>query len=481
MILVFTVLLLLAIPARDVAAEDPDSAAGSPSMDRIEAPPPIVNPYQVYTYETMLADLERLQKAYPGIIETDLIGKTEFGRAIWAVRLGTSDVTVFLNGSHHAREWISTCITMKMLDRYARAYYLNERMGEYDVRGVLDQVSIWFVPMVSPDGVALQQEGLRRFPVEVHPRLISINDGSTDFNRWKANARGVDNNRQYPARWEHTVDCPGRPSYANFRGESPLSELENKALRDFTYAIKPEIVLSYHSSGRVIYFPGDSPEQQIAEGIADLTGYRLVPLQDPAAGYTDWFVDTFNRPAYTPELSYSVGPTNPPLSVIPEEWQRNKYLGLYVAKEGLRLWEQRRQTGEIDEAFQDYPVEMQDISYLTFFREAGLPHDDYISSLFFSEENLMVPLRPLTEKFGFHVNYLAGEHAIEIQNEAQRYRACLQSELIKTGSAAYPVGIRIPDTASVSIDFIRDIAALELPGLDNLMAVDSSTAEVDSN
>lgn len=58
---------------------------------------------------------------------------------------------------------------------------------------------MWFVPMVNPDGVTLQQEELKAFPISLHASLLEMNEGSKNFKRWKANAKGIDLNRQYKA------------------------------------------------------------------------------------------------------------------------------------------------------------------------------------------------------------------------------------------------------------------------------------------
>ena len=82
----------------------------------------VVNPNQTYTYTKMVTDIKKLEKAYPELIDTEVIGKSEYGRDIYAVSLGKGDATVFINGSHHAREWITTNVNMNMIDKYANAY-----------------------------------------------------------------------------------------------------------------------------------------------------------------------------------------------------------------------------------------------------------------------------------------------------------------------------------------------------------------------
>ncbi|PKR79163.1 peptidase M14 [Halalkalibacillus sediminis] len=306
----------------------------------------IDNPKQTYTYEMMVEDIEKMAKNHPDLITYQSLGKTPYDRDIWAVKLGHGDASIFINGSHHAREWITTNLNMKMIQTYAEAYQNHEQIEEYDVSDVLNRVTIWFVPMVNPDGVALQQKGLDAFPAEVHHELIEMNEGSTDFKRWKANARGVDLNRQYDYEWDNIAVNHEDARWSKHKGKEPFSEKENKIIRQFTNEINAEILISYHSSGRVLYW--DYPEKDIryddyAKIISGLTGYVLInPEDNPARGtFMRWFVQEFQRPAFTPELSYFVGETHVPVEIFPDIWERNISVPLYAAEQGYTQWSSR--------------------------------------------------------------------------------------------------------------------------------------------
>jgi g-D-glutamyl-meso-diaminopimelate peptidase len=304
-----------------------------------------VNLTQTATYTSMTADIKELASKYPGLITYKSLGKSAYGRDIWAVKLGKGDATVFYNGAHHAREWITTNITMEMIDQYANAYKNKAKFEGYDVYNLLNDVSIWFVPMVNPDGVTLQQFGPTAFPASARAGLKKMNNGSNNYKRWKATAQGIDLNRQYPAGWSNNHG-PTSPSYMNYRGTKPLQAIETKLLYDFTYYVDPEITLSYHSAGRILYWHYNNTkanynrDYNMAKVLGSMTGYSLVkPSPGGGGGYKDWFITAFKRPGFTLEVSYAVNETNPPLSVIPEEWKRNKKVGLYIANEGKKLWE----------------------------------------------------------------------------------------------------------------------------------------------
>ncbi|MFD2443009.1 M14 family zinc carboxypeptidase [Bacillus sp. CGMCC 1.16607] len=304
----------------------------------------VVNPHQTYTYEKMKADIWELKKKYRKDLQVKTIGYSHFGRKIFAVKLGKGEKNILLIGAHHGREWLTSSLMMEMLETYTDAYHKNEKIGT-DSSKLLDEVSIWFVPMLNPDGVTIQQNGINEFPKYHRDNLLKMNLESSDFTRWKANGMGVDLNRQYPTGWKKLVtDNITDPSYQFYKGKKPISTHETKSIVKFTKKIKPIIAVSYHTAGREIFWNyGNGENKQrdymIASKAAELTGYDLAapPENATGAGYTDWFISTFHQPALTIELSYLVGETNPPLNVFDEEWDRNKLLGMMLAKEAKNI------------------------------------------------------------------------------------------------------------------------------------------------
>ncbi|WNF22677.1 M14 family zinc carboxypeptidase [Mesobacillus jeotgali] len=308
----------------------------------------IVNPYKVYTYNQMVSDINKLKRTYPDLIEVKIIGKSEYGRNLYAVSIGKGQATLFVNGSHHAREWLTTTLNMYMIDQYAQAYKRNQKIKGYNARTILNSTTIWFIPMVNPDGVTLQQQGLKAFPAKYQRSLIKMNEGSKNFKRWKANGKGVDLNRQYNAGWK-AIKSPTAPSYKNYKGKAPESAAETKAVLRFVSSINLEMALSYHSSGKILFWNYKQNKTDYyrdlsyAKTIGKMTGYRLVyPGKNPSGGgFTDWFIQTKKRPAFTPEISRSVYETSPPLSEFSGAWKENQAVGLYTANESFKLYDLR--------------------------------------------------------------------------------------------------------------------------------------------
>ena len=295
----------------------------------------------VYTYEQLEKDLNTLKREYPEAISIQKIGLSELGRNIWAVKLGKGKRGILLIGAHHGREWLTTMLLMTMMEKYATGYQQNETFGPYSTR-IFDDIAIWFVPMLNPDGVEIQQKGLGGVPYKMQDNIFEMNGYSPDFTKWKANGVGVDLNRQYPAGWRELRGVPF-PWYQFYKGTAPIQASEIKAITSLTMKVSPMIAVSYHSSGREIFwnFQNGSQvqrDQYFAEKVSLLTGYKLGMPEENAigAGFTDWFITTFHKPGMTIEICKLVEETSPPLSSFQEEWTRNKLVGIMLAVEAKK-------------------------------------------------------------------------------------------------------------------------------------------------
>lgn len=304
-----------------------------------------VNPYKTYTYNDMVNDIKSLQKAYPDLIQYKVIGKSEYGRNIYAVSLGKGKATTFINGSIHAREWISTNLNMYMLENYAKSYTKNQKINGYNTRKILNETTIWFMPMVNPDGVTLQQRGLNVIPKKDHAALIKANGGSKNFKRWKANGKGTDINRNFSVEWKNQ-NSPSGPSHQNYRGSKALSAKESQAMVELVKEVNPQMAINYHTSGRVLYWAhrqsGTRYTRDLgyAREISKMTGYSIIPKSSnpKGGGFLQWFTETTKNPALTPELAPYAGNTNvSPTREFSRIWNENKSVGLYAAQESAKL------------------------------------------------------------------------------------------------------------------------------------------------
>lgn len=297
----------------------------------------IVDVNRTYSYGELTRDLEELSAIYP--IQTKVIGRSSFGNNLYAVKLGNGKKNILIVGAHHGREWLTSSLLMNMLEHYAHAYHKQRSNGGIH-SSLLDDVAIWFVPMLNVDGVEIQQGNIPPFYAD---QLYKMNDYSANWKRWKANGIGIDLNRQYPAGW-HDLKRVESPHYQFYQGTTPVEAREVQALLTFTNEIKPLMAASYHSSGQVIYWHYKNGRQtkrdrKIAQALSRTTGYELdePPKQAIGAGFTDWFITHTHRPGFTIEICPLVEETSPPLSCLKKEWEKNRMIGFILAKEAQTL------------------------------------------------------------------------------------------------------------------------------------------------
>jgi g-D-glutamyl-meso-diaminopimelate peptidase len=266
-----------------------------------------------YSYNDLINQLLLLKQPNP-YLSYEVIGHSVMGKEIIAIKLGHGKRVVHYNASIHANEWITAVILIKFIMECLRL--INEEddfLKGFVIRELLQETTVWFVPLLNPDGVELVLEGIKgAHPLE--ERLLEWNDGSEDFSNWKANIHGVDLNDQFPAYWEEerlrrNVSKPGPMNYS---GDKPLSEPEAIAIANFTLKHSFALVLSLHTQGEEIYwnYRGYEPleAKQIADKFAEASGYRTVYLTESDAGYKDWFIQQFSRPGFTIELGNGKNP-----------------------------------------------------------------------------------------------------------------------------------------------------------------------------
>ena len=263
--------------------------------------------YTMYDLTNLQEDLNIL---YAQGAEVFDIGYTLLGRPIPCVFKGSKEGgQVLVHASIHAREWVTTPLVLEMMKNY------NDKGG------------IWCVPMVNIDGVLLCQQGLKSIGNQsLEEFLLDVNNSSFDFSLWKANARAVDLNVNYNARWGEGAQNITYPAPANYIGQYPFSEAENIALRLLTERVKPSVTLSYHARGNVIFkgFSCLDPNKEGAQLISNATDYPLLDSFDSTGGYKDWYVATFQKLGLTIEVGDNDIPYDKLIDYLPSIYDKNK-------------------------------------------------------------------------------------------------------------------------------------------------------------
>lgn len=231
-------------------------------------------------------DITAFFESYGG--DKRVYGESEEGRPLYAVKVGRGDAVGISQYSIHAREWVTGLLSL-----------------EHIRRGV--QAAVWFLPCTNPDGVLLATEGLFSVsePYRDFLKNININD---DFSLWKANARGVDLNVNFPAKWGKGAQNRFSPAPESYVGEFPLCAKESRALADFTMKVQPKFTLSWHTKGEEIYWRFHQPplrrarDKKLAHMLQKTTGYPLKEAKNSVGGYKDWCIETLKIPAFTIEV-----------------------------------------------------------------------------------------------------------------------------------------------------------------------------------
>ena len=282
--------------------------------------------------------IQRLAEQYP-FLEVEKLTDTAFGRPVWAIEMGDGDREVLYTGAHHANEWITAPLLLKFVEEVAQAYQDGGEVFGVKAKDLLDRATIHLVPMVDPDGVDLVTGAIQPGMPEFF-RAERIAGAFPDIpfpDGWKANLMGVDLNLQYPAGWMIARELKfaqgfDRPAPRDYVGRAPLDQKESRALADYTEDMDPDLVLAYHTQGKVIYWqfrdyqvPG---ARALGEEFARLSGYELadVPYESSFGGYKDWFIQRFRRPGYTIEAGEGENPL--PIGQFDEIYRNN--LGILV-------------------------------------------------------------------------------------------------------------------------------------------------------
>jgi len=107
-----------------------------------------------YAYDELSGALKELAQTYPDLVSVQPIGKSGQGRDILVATVTTkatgcdgSKPGFYVDGNHHAGEVTGSMVALDTADYLASSYGVNP-----DVTKLLDTVSFYIHPRVSPDG-----------------------------------------------------------------------------------------------------------------------------------------------------------------------------------------------------------------------------------------------------------------------------------------------------------------------------------------
>ncbi len=233
-----------------------------------------------YTYQDLEKDLEIFARAFPETMELKTLGKTADKREIYCFILGRADAgeKIFLFGAIHGREYMTSQLLMEQTAEFLTKLYREETYKGYSYKELLRGKAVYVVPMANPDGVTISQQGPRgiRDP-ELQKQVWKIGEREGGrmpcgpyYRKWKANARGVDLNRNFQAFWEEYHDLKGQPSREGYKGQAPEDQEESKAKDSQLSFLWRSHLLGFRTKRRI-------PENMPQLWRADTADHRIRP------------------------------------------------------------------------------------------------------------------------------------------------------------------------------------------------------------
>lgn len=202
-----------------------------------------------FTYEEFIGHLDSMVARFPNLITAKQPisnFQTAQNRPIYWLKISDNPNTdepaepqVLYTAIHHAREPLG----LSQLIFYM--YFLLENYStNTDVKNVVDNTEMYFVPMINPDGYRYNQ-------------TTNPNGGGM----WRKNRRsnggnsfGVDLNRNYSYEWGGTGSS-GQTTSETYRGTAPFSEPETQAMKWFIENHTFVNALNYHTYADLLLFP----------------------------------------------------------------------------------------------------------------------------------------------------------------------------------------------------------------------------------
>jgi murein tripeptide amidase MpaA len=251
---------------------------------------------EFHDYREITEHLRALAEANPERMRMEGVGSSIDAQTIWAWKIGNGSERMMINGTQHAREWISSAVTTCVADRLVNEYATNPKIKQF-----VDTTTLWVVPVVNPDGYQYSWAG-HRF--------------------WRKNRRdghGVDLNRNWGVAWGGSGSSSNKRSEV-YRGAKEFSEPESTALRDLAAREKPSLHIDFHAYGQLILYPWNytaAPAKDrdrfaalgdnITSAIVAQHGKRYTLIQGvelyPSAGtMNDWLYGELGSMSYAIEL-----------------------------------------------------------------------------------------------------------------------------------------------------------------------------------
>lgn len=228
----------------------------------------------ILSFEELEEKIKKTALLYPEI-SVGTFGESEDHRPLYELEIGSGEKAVLILGGVHGRESVNPAVLLQIIQDIA--YLLQQ--GDPVATELLKEYHFLFVPLLNPDGYEISRAGFSAIRNEkLRKEAIEKDISSAE---WKANARGVDLNRNFPS---ISYQAESEEDYAG-------SEAESRALIRLIRENINAGMLDFHSRGEVIYYyrkaMGDdynAGQLRLAQYLAEESGYSIGTAEDEFAG-----------------------------------------------------------------------------------------------------------------------------------------------------------------------------------------------------
>ena len=284
---------------------------------------------QRYTYLDICMSLQLLADCYGEIALCRTAGYSQDGRRIPLLRLGLGRKNLVCTAGIHGRESANPVLLLKMIEEYGQAFRFRRRIAGFEVRELLKEYAILFLPLINPDGYEIARAGCRILSNPLYRRIVR--EKNLPLKDWKYNARGVDINRNFPCR-----------SYVQQQlCEYPGSETETQTLMKVFRDYETAGYLDFHSRGKILYYYRSAMPhtynqhcRRYARKLQALCGYALGRKReeyvrgDSGGNSVHFYSENTGNPAITVETLSSDTDFPPPASGQEEAYREVRALPL---------------------------------------------------------------------------------------------------------------------------------------------------------
>ncbi|MFJ9905673.1 M14 family zinc carboxypeptidase [Streptomyces sp. NPDC101152] len=260
-------------------------------------------------------EIVRTGQRNPGLTKVVSIGRTINGQDILALKLtknakktkdGSKPSVLYLS-NQHAREWITPEMTRRLMH-----YYLDHYKTDKRIRRIVDTTELWFVISANPDGYDYTFKNSTT-------RLWRKNLRDVNGDGVISTGDGVDLNRNFPYKWGYDDEGSSpNPTSETYRGASPASEPETRAIDAFEKRIRFSYGVNYHSAAQLLLYgvgwqvATPTPDDVVYKALAGSPDHSAIPGYRPQVsselyttnGEADGHAANVNGMSmFTPEMS----------------------------------------------------------------------------------------------------------------------------------------------------------------------------------